>query len=216
MKTIRIQVALIALAAFFVLSASPARAKDKWIELTTKNLNVVSNADEDQTREIALKIEQFHFIFTKLFGLNTDGFLPVTVIVFKSDSAFKPFKPLYNGKPSNVGGYFQPGQDENLIALTTSGYSEEHPLATIFHEYTHLLNSYAPRQWPIWLGEGLAELYSTFEVKKKEVTLGMPISNHVLLLRDNKFIPFSALFNVGHDSPIYNERNKQGIFYAES
>src|SRR5262249_6789794 len=24
------------------------------------------------------------------------------------------------------------------------------------------------------------------------------------------------LFKVGHDSPIYNERNKQGIFYAES
>ncbi|HEY9233003.1 MAG TPA: tetratricopeptide repeat protein, partial [Blastocatellia bacterium] len=216
MKTIRIRVALIALAAFFVLSASPALAKDKWIELTTKNLNVVSNADEDQTRELALKIEQFHFIFTKLFGLNTDGFLPVTVIVFKSDSAFKPFKPLYNGKPSNVAGYFQPGHDENLIALTTSGYSEEHPLATIFHEYTHLLDSYAPQEWPIWLGEGLAELYSTYEVKKKEVSLGMPVSNHVHLLRDNKFIPLTTLFNVGHDSPIYNERSKQGIFYAES
>lgn len=216
MKSKRIRVALIALAAFILLNASPALAKDKWIQLTTKNLNVVSNADETETREIALKIEQFHFIFTKLFGINTDSFLPVTVIVFKSDSSFKPFKPLYNGKPSNVAGYFQPSPDENLIALTASDYGEEHPLAAIFHEYTHLLNSYTPRQWPIWLKEGLAELYSTFDVKKKDVTLGMPISNHVRLLRENKFIPLSALFTVAHDSPTYNERNKQSIFYAES
>ncbi|HJQ24817.1 MAG TPA: tetratricopeptide repeat protein [Blastocatellia bacterium] len=216
MKTIRTRIALVALAVFFAVSASPALAKDKWIQLTTKNLNVVSNAGEDETRDIALKLEQFHFIFTRLFSLNTDNFLPVTVIVFKNDSSFKAFKPLYNGKPANVAGYFQPSPDENLIALTSSGYSEEHPLAAIYHEYTHLLNSYAPRQWPIWLGEGLAELYSTFDVKKKDVTLGMPVSNHVHLLRDNNFIPLTTLFNVGHDSPIYNERSKQGIFYAES
>ncbi len=216
MKTIRSRVALIALAAFVLLAASPALAKDKWIQMTTKNLNVVSNASEDETRDIALKIEQFHFIFTKLFGIGTEGFLPVTVVVFKSDSSFKPFKPLYNGKPANVAGYFQSSTDENLIALTATGYNEEHPLATIFHEYTHLLNSYTPRQWPIWLKEGLAEVYSTFDLKKQDVTLGMPVSHHVLLLRQSKFIPLSTLFNVAHNSPIYNERDKQGIFYAES
>jgi tetratricopeptide (TPR) repeat protein len=216
MKTIRSRVALVALGLIILLTAAPALAKDKWIQLTTKNLNVISNASEDDTRELASKIEQFHFIFTKLFGVGTEGFLPVTVIAFKSDSSFKPFKPLYNGKPANISGYFQPGEDENLIALTTSGYSEERPLATIFHEYTHLLNSYTPRQWPIWLKEGVAEVYSTFDVKKKEVTLGTPVVNHVRLLRENKFIPLMALFGVGVDSPIYNEREKQGIFYAES
>ena len=145
MKSNRIRVALIALAAFILLNASPALAKDKWIQLTTKNLNVVSNADENETREIALKIEQFHFIFTKLFGINTDSFLPVTVIVFKNDGAFKPFKPLYNGKPSNVAGYFQPSPDENLIALTARSASwpgtiapfvpsslENHALPTVY------------------------------------------------------------------------------------
>src|SRR5205809_1064504 len=83
-----------------------------------------------------------------------------------------------------------------------------HPLAAIFHEYTHLLNSYTTRQWPIWLKEGLAGVYSTYEVKKKDVSLGLPVTSHVYLLRDNKFIPLATLFNVGHDSPIYNERSK--------
>ena len=215
MITYRFKAAMLAWLALVALAAVPVSAKDKWIALTTKNLNLVSNADENATREVALKIEQFHFILTQLMGVSTEGFLPVTVIVFKNDSSFKPYKPLYNGKPGNLAGYFQPGPDENLIALELDG-GGEHPLSIIFHEYTHLLNSYTPREWPLWLKEGLAELYSTFDVKKRDVTLGAVISNHVYLLRESKFMPLADLFNVRHNSPAYNERDKQNIFYAES
>jgi tetratricopeptide (TPR) repeat protein len=215
MKSVRRFAVPIIFGALLVLTASPVLAKDKWIALSTKNLYVISNADEGDTRELALKIEQFHYIFTQLFGIRTEGFLPVTVIIFKSDSSFKPYKPLYNGKPANISGYFQPGHDENLIALTMNS-NVEHPMATIFHEYTHMLNSYTPRQWPLWLKEGIAELYSTFDVKKKEVTLGKPISSHVYRLRETQFLPLQDLFNVQHNSPTYNERDKQSIFYAES
>ena len=215
MKIVRRFALPIIFGALITLTASPVLAKDKWISLSTKNLYVISNADEDDTREMALKIEQFHYVFTRLFGIRTEGFLPVTVILFKNDGAFKPYKPLYNGKPANVSGYFQPGQDENIIALTINS-NVEHPMSIIFHEYTHMLNSYTPREWPLWLKEGLAELYSTFDVTKKEVTLGKPISHHVYRLRETKFLPLQDLFNVQHNSAAYNERDKQSIFYAES
>jgi len=195
--------------------AAPALAKDKWINLTTKNFNIISNADEAPTRRLALKLEQFHFVFSKLFNLPLTRAVPTTVMVFKHDASFRPFKPLYNGKPSNIAGYFQPGQDENLIAMDISA-NQEHPMSVIYHEYTHLLTSSTPRQWPVWLQEGLAELYSSFEVDDNKVTLGSPISRHVMLLRDKTFIPLQDLLGVRHGSPIYNERDKQGIFYAES
>src|ERR1043166_7598838 len=89
-------------------------------------------------------------------------------------------------------------------------------MSVIFHEYTHLLTSATPRQWPIWLKEGLAELYSTFEVDDNKSTLGAGTSRDVLLLRDKPVIPLESLLTVHHDSPLYNERDKQGIFYAES
>ncbi|HEX8091958.1 MAG TPA: tetratricopeptide repeat protein [Blastocatellia bacterium] len=215
MSTLRLKAAPVIAFAIVALTTATASAKDKWIGMTTKNLNIISNAGEEDTRELALKMEQFHFVISRLFNIRTEAFLPVTVIVFKDDSSFKPYKPLYNGKPGNLSGYFQPGTDENIIALNLRG-SGERPLALIFHEYTHLITSYAPRGWPIWLNEGVAELYSTFDVKKQEVSLGVPVSHHVYLLRDSKFIPLQDLFNVKHDSPIYNEREKQGIFYAES
>lgn len=45
-----------------VLTAAPVAAKDKWSNLTTKNFNIISNADEGGTRKLALKLEQFHFV----------------------------------------------------------------------------------------------------------------------------------------------------------
>jgi len=200
---------------FVVMLASSATAKDKWINLRTKNFNIVSNANEDDARQLALKLEQFRLIISNLTNTSNVAPIPITVLLFKSDGTFKPFKPLHNGKPANVSGFFQQSEDENVIALDMSA-SEEYPMAVIFHEYTHLLTAYTPITWPLWLKEGLAEFYSTFDVKKNEVTIGRPVSRHVFLLRENKFVPFQTLFSVGHNSPVYNEREKQGIFYAES
>ena len=67
-------------------------------------------------------------------------------MVFKNDGSFKPYKPLYNGKPANLSGYFQPGQDENVIALDI-GANEQRRMSVIFHEYTHLVTSVTPREW---------------------------------------------------------------------
>ncbi|MFY9610761.1 MAG: tetratricopeptide repeat protein [Blastocatellia bacterium] len=201
--------------AVVLLAASSAPAKDKWIGLRTKNFNIVSNGDEGDTRQLALKLEQFRVIISKLTNTSLVAPVPITVVVFKSDGAFKPFKPLYNGKPANLSGFFQRSEDENLIALDMNARAE-HPMAVIFHEYTHLFTAYTPIAWPVWLKEGVAEFYSTFDVKKNEVSIGKPLTHHVMLLRENKFVPFETLFSVAHSSPVYNERDKQGVFYAES
>lgn len=200
-------------AVLLLLAAVPAAAKDRWLNLRSKNFNVISNADEGDTRQLLLKLEQFRFVFSKL--VKTQNMAPITVVVFKNDGSFKPFKPLYNGKPKNIGGYFQQGRDENLIALNIAA-SELRPLALIFHEYTHYLTSRMQRPLPLWLNEGVAELYSSFEVDKTKVTLGTPIDNHVFFLREKKFLPIRSLFTVRHGSVEYNERDKQGVFYAQS
>ncbi|HEY7911394.1 MAG TPA: tetratricopeptide repeat protein [Blastocatellia bacterium] len=197
-------------------ATSRAAAKDRWINVTTKNFNIVSNASDGETRELALKLEQFHMIFSVIFNLRDTNPVPVTVMVFKNDDSFTPFKPLRNGKPDRyISGYFQRGDDENIIALNLDA-NEEHPMSVIFHEYTHLLTSKSSYDYPLWLKEGLAELYSTFRVRNKEVTLGMPIASHVYLLRQRKLMPIAEMFGVGHGSPAYNEADKKGIFYAQS
>jgi tetratricopeptide (TPR) repeat protein len=201
----------------FIFSASAVNAKDAWTSVRSKNFFLVGNASEKEIRQVATRLEQFRYVFSQLFPkANLTASVPTTVVVFKSDSSYVPFKPLYNGKPSNVSGYFQPGDDVNYITLT-SEKREDNPYAVIFHEYSHLIINNNMGDPPVWFNEGLAEYYSTFDVSNgdKKITLGVPVANHVYLLRE-RFMPLESLLRVTHDDPAYNERDKQGIFYAEA
>jgi FimV-like protein len=188
-------------------------AKDTWVSVRTKNFLMLGNASEKDIRRVGLKLEQFREAFTNLFpNIRFNTPVPTTVIVFKSDSSFAPFKP-----GPNVAGYFQSGQDVNYITLTTEVRGQQDPFTVIFHEYTHLLiNNTFPRA-PVWFNEGLAEYYSTFSITDdQKVVMGTPIVSHVLRLRESQMLPLKTLFEVDQSSPHYNERNKQTIFYAQS
>src|SRR5215510_7184164 len=200
----------------FVLAVSQqstVTAKDAWVSVRTKNFFLLGNASEKDIRKVGLKLEQFREVFTYLFPkmkFNTP--VPTTVVVFKNDSAYAPFKP-----GPNVAGHFQPGPDVNYIALSTEVRGEQDPFTVIFHEYTHLLVENTFENAPTWFNEGLAEYYSTFTISDdQKIVLGSPISSHVYLLRDNKMLPLRTLFEVDTKSPYYNETKKQGIFYAQS
>jgi tetratricopeptide (TPR) repeat protein len=89
-------------------------------------------------------------------------------------------------------------------------------MTVVFHEYTHLLFRGNDRLWPLWLKEGMAEVYSTFETTGYKALIAQPIDHHLQLLAHEPLMPLTELFAVGHNSPQYNERERQGIFYAES
>jgi tetratricopeptide (TPR) repeat protein len=191
---------------------TPVLAKDNWISVRTKNFYLVGNDSEKEIRAVGLKLEQFREVFTRLFpNMVFSTPVPTTVVVFKSQSSYAPFKPH-----ANTAGYFQSGRDVNYITLTTELNSGD-PFKVIFHEYTHLLVNNTFKDAPLWFNEGLAEYYSTFKVTEdRKVAIGAAIGEHVYLLRESKMLPLRTLFEVDHKSPHYNESKKQGIFYAQS
>lgn len=206
------------LVSLFLLSfTSDVFAKDKWVNLQSKNFNVVSNADEKKTKELVLKMEQFRYTLSQLYvDIPESEPVKVTVVIFKDDKAFNPFKPIYKGKRrDDVAGYFTDSEDENIIAIDASS---NEVLRVIFHEYFHLLLSFSPTELPLWINEGLAELYSSFEIDKNEVVLGTPLSYHVNYLQNNdlKFIPLKTLIQTDTTSAIYNESDKNSFFYTQS
>src|SRR5882724_2926601 len=197
----------------FVCQNSSVSAKDTWTSIRSKNFSLIGNVREKDLRQVGARLEQFREVFSRLFTkTNFSSPVPTTVIVFKSDSSYRPFKPN-----ENTAGYFQPGPDVNYITLTTEVRGEQSPFTVIFHEYTHLLVDNNVRNAPTWFNEGLAEYYSTFSITDdQKVELGRPIASHVFRLRENKMLPLRTLFQVDQKSPYYNERDKQSIFYAES
>jgi tetratricopeptide (TPR) repeat protein len=189
-------------------------AQRRWFETRTAHFNVYSCGSTQDVARVSARLEQFHDAYAQLAGAQAVASPPITVMAFPDVKSMEPFLPLYQGKPINLAGFFRRGNDENLIVLALS--ANEGGLDVIFHEYTHLLLRHNDLIWPPWLQEGMAEIYSTFEATGRGVRIGKPIQHHLRTLAEQSLMPLADLFAVTHDSPQYNEREHQGIFYAES
>ncbi|HLH56085.1 MAG TPA: tetratricopeptide repeat protein [Verrucomicrobiae bacterium] len=187
-----------------------------WFEARTPHFHTYSCGVTQEVARLAARLEQFRIAYEALAGTQAVASPPIQVIALPDRDSLTNFVPLYQGQPSHLAGFFHRGSDENLIVLSlaeTGGGA----LETIFHEYAHLLLRRNQEFWPMWLNEGMADIYATFEVTDDHsVRIGSVQPIYIHILKEQTWLPLSALFAVAHDSPDYNERDRQGIFYAES
>jgi tetratricopeptide (TPR) repeat protein len=192
-------------------------AQRRWFEARTAHFNIYSCGKLPDGYKLAGRLEQFCKAYSQLAGSQAVDSPPIVVMAFPDHESMTPYLPLYQGKPNNMAAFFQHGTDENLIVLSLpEPGSPDTGMEVIFHEYTHLLFRRNDRIWPLWLKEGMAEIYSTFETTGQSARIAGPIPWHLQTLRQNPLMPLGELFSVTHDSPQYNERDRQGMFYAES
>jgi len=185
-----------------------------WFAARTRHLETFSCGSTQAVAKVAGRLEQFHEAYGLLAGAQAVASPPIIVMAFPDHKSMEPFLALYQGRPASLTAFFIHGSDENLIVLPLSGYGS---LESVFHEYAHLLLRHNDRIWPLWLDEGMAEIYSTFELAGTHgIKIGQPIARHLHLLEQTELMPLAELFAITHDSPAYNEREHQGIFYAES
>jgi tetratricopeptide (TPR) repeat protein len=190
--------------------------KRPWFEARTTHFAIFSCAPTQQVARVGARLEQFREAYSSLAGAQSVASQPIVVMVFPDHTSMEPFLPVYQDKPANLAAFFHRDSDENLIALYVSG-TNSGSLQNVFHEYTHLLLRHNAPFWPLWLNEGMADIYSTFEpAPDRTARIGAPLPMYLRILSRRPLVPLSDLFAVGHESPDYNERDRQGIFYAES
>jgi tetratricopeptide (TPR) repeat protein len=199
-----------------VFAADTPLEQRVWFEARTEHFKIYSCGDPTQVFKVAAQLEQFSATYSQLAGAQAVASPPIVVMAFPDHEAMVPFLPLYQGQPANLAAFFQHGSDENMIVLSLPGPNETMDMSVVFHEYTHFLLRRNDRIWPLWLKEGMAEIYSTFQVSGYTAFIAQPIEHHLRLLAQQPLMPLSELFSVTHDSPQYNESERQGIFYAES
>jgi Flp pilus assembly protein TadD len=200
-------------------SAALAPARDKpenWVQVRSPHFVIVSNSNEKQARHVADQFERMRSVFHKLLPKLQDPSAPIIVLAIKDEKDFRALEPAaYLAKGQlKLAGLFLTTLDKNYVLMQLDAQGD-HPYATIYHEYTHLLVGKA--DWmPLWMNEGLAEYYQNTDIREKDISLGEPSTENVILLRQNRMLPLATLFTVDHTSPYYHEENKGSIFYAES
>ena len=187
-----------------------------WLQARTPHFNIYSCGDSREVGKVAARLEQFRQAYSILAGAQSVASPPIVVIAFPDHASMRSFVPLYHGQPANVAAFFHRGSDENFIALYLSGAGST-SLENVYHEYTHLLLRHNELYWPLWLSEGMAEIYSTFEVVPNGgIRVGAPLEHYLRILSKKPLLPLAELFAVTHDAADYNERDRQSVFYAKS
>lgn len=203
------------LVAAFLCRAAYA-GPDQWVEVSSAHFTVITDSNEKEGRHIADQFERMRWIFQTLYPqANVDPPVPIVVIAAKNQKVFQTMEPAaYLAKGQlKLSGYFSPTDEKNYVLLQLD---DEHPFATVYHEYTHLQFRGTAAWMPLWLNEGLAEFMQNTEIQDKNVLLGEPSADDILYLRQNKLIPLDVLFKVDRSSPYYHDEWKGSVFYAES
>lgn len=185
-----------------------ASAAPRWLKLNSANFELFTTAGERRGRDAILYFEQVRSFFLKATHSSGRSALPVRIVAFSSDKEYKPYRAS-----EAAAAYAMSGHDRDYIVLSGTG-SENYPVAV--HEYVHLLMKPAGDKVPLWLNEGLAELYSTLKPVGKRVQVGDILPGRLLVLQQSKWLNLETLIAIDHNSPYYNEKSRASVFYAEA
>src|SRR5580698_5135130 len=183
-------------------------AADQWVKLATPHFELYTTAGEKKGREAILYFEQVRSFFLEASQSKRASEFPVRIVAFRGERQYQPYRIN-----EFAVAYYTHGRNRDYIVMQDIA-SEHYPVA--IHEYTHLVIEHAGLNPPPWLNEGLSELYSTLTPVGKKAAIGDVTPGRAQTLLTHKWIPLELLTSADHKSPPYNERDRAGMFYAES
>jgi Tfp pilus assembly protein PilF len=166
-----------------------------------------TNSEKQATRALQV-FEQVRYFFLQNSKNKQAPQGRVRIIAFSSEKDYKPYRP-------NAGTFAYYLQSRARDYIVMQDIETAHHQSAV-HEYTHLIVQHMNVELPIWLNEGLADLYSSLEPRGEQALVGRPLPSYDAVLAQQVWIPWNVLFTVDHSSPYYNESEKMSIFYAQS
>ncbi len=194
--------------ALLIVSAAIAADKDPWIRITSAHFELFTDAGDRAGRDVVRHFEQVHSFFRQRFGAGIDPARKARVLLFRNEKEFTPYRPS-----ASAAAFFHPGEYRDFIVMHNSG-SDWRPMAV--HELTHLMLHQLNLELPLWLNEGLAELYSSMEPRGARMMVGRDIPGRMQVLAAEPWLDLHTLLAVDHNSPAYTDPARSAIFYAES
>jgi tetratricopeptide (TPR) repeat protein len=219
MRSNRMRRALFAILCVVLMTPAGSAAGRPWRSIRGPNVIVFGQQSAGTLHDVAVEIEHFRFVVAELIrGAQKPLPLPTLVFAFDDARALQPYVPLYKGKPISLAGFCHCGGADDVSVIAASLHRGDETSSIVFHEYTHLLTRVAAKGIPVWLNEGLAEYFSTFQLRSggREAMVGRPLLVHLALLNQQRLLPVLELLAVDAKSPMYNEGERRSIFYAES
>lgn len=170
-----------------------------WVRAATEHFTFYSQADPEQTAAVAADLERLRSVLAQLAPSGRlDSTVPFRLYLFRDEAALAPFRPGGSGATGPGG----PAPDQRTGAFEAGGpvgFLFAHPHGVyggalvadpelrssryVYKQYIHYVLAANLPELPLWFRQGLAELYSTFEIRDGEALIGLPVEEHVRWLR---------------------------------
>ena len=194
---------------FFPWTSSQAQiAQSHWIGLATPHFELYTTNGTQTAADALQRFEAVRSFFAQaaIFGATSDSL--IQVVAFKSEAEYEAYRLT-----PNACAYYQRTRRGDYIVMQDLA-PEHYPVGV--HEYTHFLVEHAGLKLPLWLNEGLADLYSSLESRSGQVVLGRPPEGRLHVLKTEPWANLQTLLGVTYSSSYYNQPGSVRIFYAES
>ncbi len=203
---------LAALLLFCYTTPLDATTIAQWTLVRDSHFEIYSQAGERDGRTALLWFEQLRTFFLKQHGAqageNLESLGPVRVIGFESAKEYATFR-LH----PTADAYFLGGDGGNYIVMPRLS-SEEFGVAA--HEYAHLVMHSMRLRPPLWLAEGIAEIFSSVRIGERDCLIGGDLPARTQCLRQRRWIPLAQLLSAAENSRIPTDRHEADLFYSES
>lgn len=185
-----------------------------WLDAQSAHFRITSELPERETKQLALGFEALRAVMrnvrldVSIERMNVEADDPFDIFIFRNDSSFGPFS-----SGAQFSGFFHHSRSGFKIAFSAQ---TEEPTKIVYHEMIHYLLSKNYPDVPVWLGEGLAEYYSTMSIEGNEARLGIRAHRQVSYLTGRHPFPSQELLKIGHDSAVFKDPSETERFYASS
>jgi hypothetical protein len=182
-------------------------AADKWTRYESEHFELLTDGGKGRALEVLEQFERVRWFFGTTMKIGDPPRKP-RIVVFGSEKAYKVYAPRETSAAFYAGLPFR-----DYIAIGPVG--EGQARRTAVHEYIHLLVKHSEMKLPLWMNEGLAELYSTIDEYGGKIRVGNPIDHHLFQLT-NDWLELKRIVAAGHESAEYNKKEHVGLFYSTS
>ena len=185
------------------------QAGQHWICLSNGHFVIYTTNDQAAASKQLRYLETVRSFFAaaKPFG-GADQQQDTKVIAFSSSEEYAAYSFRSEGS-----GYFERTYKTNYIVLGRGGSDEQ---SLMGHEFTHLVVTNAGLKLPIWLNEGVADVYSTVEIDAHQARIGRPPAGFWETVRRRPFLSWDVIFAVDGSSSIYQGGENLNMLYAQS
>ncbi|HEX9161779.1 MAG TPA: tetratricopeptide repeat protein [Thermoanaerobaculia bacterium] len=183
--------------------------KQQWVRARSPHFLALSGAGERRTREVVAELES---VASALQQIDPQHFTaeaePARLILFGRGREAAPYFDLLLGHRTPGAFVRSPeGSGTMLIDASWTASSDR----SVFHELVHDLLANSGTRLPLWLEEGVAEYFSTAQVRGRSVRVGEAMSSQ-FLLRQGPLMHLPDLFAVDSSMEIAST----SFFYSES